>query len=70
MPPLRNGCAAITRHPGVLCPAAVPHAFDKFDKAYWMTLDPPLKAAVDAVVRKSLEAADYQRALAAPAGKS
>jgi cyclohexadienyl dehydratase len=58
------------RHPGVLCPAAVPHVFDKFDKAYWMTRDPPLKAAVDAVLRKSLEAGDYQRALAAPAGKS
>jgi cyclohexadienyl dehydratase len=58
------------RHPGVLCPAAVPLAFDHFDKAFWMTRDPPLKAAVDAVLKKSHEARDYQRALAAPAGNS
>ena len=57
------------RHPGVLCPAAVPRAFDHFDKAYWMTPDPSLKAAVDAVLKQSLDAGDYQRALAAPAGK-
>ena len=48
------------RHPGVLCPADVPQAFDHFVKAYWMTPDPPLKAAVDAVVTKSLNAGDYQ----------
>jgi len=53
------------RHPGLLCPAAVPDAFDHFDKAYWMTHDQALKAAVDAVVTKSLDAGDYQRALAA-----
>ena len=46
------------------------NAFDYFEKAFWMTRDPPLKAAVDAVPKKSLEAGDYQRALAAPAGKS
>jgi len=57
------------RHPGVLCPAAVSRAFDHFDKAYWMTPDPSLKAAVDAVLKQSLDAGDYQRALAAPAGK-
>jgi cyclohexadienyl dehydratase len=51
------------RHPGVLCPAAVPQPFDHFEKAYWMTGDPPLKAAVDAVVKKSLETGGYQRAL-------
>jgi cyclohexadienyl dehydratase len=52
------------RHPGVLCPAKVRDTFDHFDKAYWMTRDPALKAAVDAVVRKSLDAGEYQRALA------
>jgi cyclohexadienyl dehydratase len=52
------------RHPGVLCPAAVTQAFDQFDKAYWMTRDPALKATIDAVLRKSLEAGDYKRALA------
>ncbi len=36
------------RHPGVLCPAAVPDSFDHADKAYWMTRDPALKQAVDA----------------------
>lgn len=55
------------RHPGLLCPAAVPDAFDHFDKAYWMTRDQALKAAVDAVVTKSLDAGDYRRALAAAA---
>jgi cyclohexadienyl dehydratase len=58
------------RHPGVLCPAVVPNTFDHFDKAYWMTRDPALKAAVDAVLKKSLDAGDYQRALAAIAGNS
>jgi len=53
------------RHPGVLCPAAVPEAFDHFDKAYWMTRDPAFKAAIDAALKKILEAGDYQRALAA-----
>jgi cyclohexadienyl dehydratase len=52
------------RHPGVLCPAKVPDTFDRFDKAYWMTRDPALKAAVDAAVRTSLDAGEYQRALA------
>jgi cyclohexadienyl dehydratase len=47
------------RHPGVLCPAAVTHAFDHFQKAFWMTRDPPLKAAVDGVLKKSLAAGDY-----------
>jgi cyclohexadienyl dehydratase len=58
------------RHPGVLCSAAVPQAFDHFAKACWMTRDPALKAAVDAVLKKSLDAGDYQRALAAAAGNS
>ncbi len=57
------------RHPGLLCPAVVPDAFDHFNKAYWMTRDQALKAAVDAVVKKSLGAGDYQRALAAAAGE-
>jgi cyclohexadienyl dehydratase len=57
------------RHPGLLCPAAVPDAFDHFNKAYWMTNDPALKAAIDAVVTKSLDTGDYQRALAAAAGE-
>jgi cyclohexadienyl dehydratase len=48
------------RHPGVLCPADVPQTFDHFEKAYWMTPDPPLKAAVDSVVTKTLNAGDYQ----------
>jgi cyclohexadienyl dehydratase len=55
------------RHPGVLCPAAVPQPFDHFDKAYWMTRDDALKEAVDAVLQKKLEAGDYQKALAAAA---
>ncbi len=59
----------VRRHPGLLCPAAVPDAFDHFSKAYWMTRDRALKAAVDAVVTKSLDAGDYRRALAAAAGE-
>lgn len=51
------------RHKGVLCAAAVPQAFDHFDKAYWMTDDPALKEAVDAVVKKALDDGDYKRAL-------
>jgi membrane-bound lytic murein transglycosylase MltF len=58
------------RHPGVLCAAAVPHAFDHFDKAYWMTRDPFLKAAVDAFLKQGIDTGDYQRELAAQAGKS
>jgi cyclohexadienyl dehydratase len=57
------------RHPGVLCPAAVSNSFDHFDKAYWMTRDPALKAAVDAALKKSLDAGEYQKALAAAAGE-
>jgi cyclohexadienyl dehydratase len=55
------------RHPGVLCPAAVSEPFDHFDKAYWMTHDGALKAAVDAVLKKELDAGDYQKAVAAAA---
>jgi cyclohexadienyl dehydratase len=54
------------RHPGVLCRAAVPNAFNHFEKAYWMTRDPALKSAVDAVVGKRLDNGDYLKALAAP----
>ena len=54
-------------HPGVLCPAAVPDSFDHFDKAYWMTRDPALKAAVDAWLRQSLQSGQYENALAAAA---
>jgi cyclohexadienyl dehydratase len=57
------------RHPGVLCPATVAHAFNHFEKAYWLTRDRPFNAAVDAVLKKSLDLGDYQRALAAPPGK-
>jgi cyclohexadienyl dehydratase len=56
------------RHPGVLCPAAT-QPFDHFDKAYWMTHDAALKAAVDAVLKQKLDAGDYQKALAAAAGQ-
>jgi cyclohexadienyl dehydratase len=57
------------RHPGVLCPASVAAPFDHFDKAYWMTHDGALKAAVDAVLKTRLDAGDYQKALAAAAGQ-
>ena len=53
------------RHPGVLCPAPVTDSFDHFDKAYWMTRDPALKAAVDGWLDKALAAGDYARALEA-----
>ena len=51
-------------HPGILCPAAVVDSFDHFDKAYWMTRDPALKQAVDAWLKASLEAGQYEKALA------
>ena len=57
------------RHAGILCPAAVADSFDHLDKAYWMTRDPALKAAVDDWLTKSLAAGDYQNALAAAAGE-
>ena len=50
-------------HRDVLCAAEVTRAFDHFDKAYWMTRDPALKTAVDAVVRKNLENGAYRRFL-------
>ena len=53
------------RHPRVLCATRVTAPFDRFDKAYWMTRDQHLKAAVDAFVRKELASGDYQRALEA-----
>ena len=52
------------RHAGVLCPATVKDSFDHFDKAYWMTKDQALKDAVDAWLKKSLAARDYDKALA------
>ncbi|WP_298956719.1 transporter substrate-binding domain-containing protein [uncultured Methylobacterium sp.] len=55
------------RHPGVLCPAAVPDSFDHADKAYWMTRDPALKQAVDAWLAPALKSGAYERALAAAA---
>ena len=55
------------RHAGILCPAAVADSFDHFDKAYWMTRDPALKAAVDVWLTQSLAAGGYQRALEAAA---
>ncbi|HVJ55898.1 MAG TPA: transporter substrate-binding domain-containing protein [Aliidongia sp.] len=57
-------------HPGVLCPAAVPDAFDHADKAYWMTRDPALKAAVDAWLERSLKAGLYGKALTDAASHS
>ncbi|MGE7417946.1 transporter substrate-binding domain-containing protein [Methylobacterium tarhaniae] len=51
-------------NPGVLCPATVPDAFNKNDKAYWMTRDPALKAAVDEWLTKTLKSGAYARALA------
>jgi cyclohexadienyl dehydratase len=56
-------------HPGVLCPAAVSAPFDHFDKAYWMTRDPALKAAVDAWLDPALRAGQYDQALAAAAAR-
>jgi cyclohexadienyl dehydratase len=58
------------RHPGVLCPADVPHAFNHFDKAYWMTRDSSLRAAVNAFVKKIIDTGAYQRELAAQADRS
>jgi cyclohexadienyl dehydratase len=52
------------RHPGILCAARVPAPFDRFEKAYWMTRDPRLIAAVNAVVRKELDRGNYRRVLA------
>lgn len=57
------------RHPGVLCPAAVPDAFNHFDKAFWMTRDAALKGAVDNWLTQSLKAGEYEKALAAAAGE-
>jgi cyclohexadienyl dehydratase len=57
------------RHSGVLCPAAVSAPFDHFDKAYWMTHDEALKAAVDTALKKKLDAGDYEKALAAAADR-
>ena len=53
------------RHPGVLCAAPVTDSFDHFDKAYWMTRDAALKAAVNAWLDKVLAAGEYARALEA-----
>jgi cyclohexadienyl dehydratase len=52
------------RHAGILCAATVPAPFDHFDKAYWMTRDPRLKAAVDDLVTKALASGAYRKALA------
>ena len=52
------------RNPGVLCPAAVPDTFNKNDKAFWMTRDPALKAAVDEWLGKTLKSGAYAKALA------
>ncbi len=59
----------VRRHPDVLCPATVADSFDHFDKAYWMTRDTALKAAVDAWLTQALAAGNYQTALAAAAAK-
>jgi len=51
-------------------PAAVPDSFDHADKAYWMSGDPALKAAVDAWLQQSLQAGRYEQALAAAAARN
>lgn len=51
-------------NPGVLCPAAVPDAFNKNEKAFWMSRDPALKAAVDEWLTRTLKSGAYGRALA------
>lgn len=50
-------------HPGVLCPAAVPDAFDHAAKAYWMTKDQSLKDAVDKWLTDCLKNGCYEAAL-------
>jgi len=55
------------RHPGVLCAAATPAPFDQAEKAFWMSRDPDLKAAVDRWLDASLAAGAYDRALAVAA---
>jgi cyclohexadienyl dehydratase len=51
------------KHSGVLCAATVPDSFDHSDKAYWMTRDPALKAAVDTWLKRSLSEGHYEQAL-------
>lgn len=51
------------RHPGVLCAAAVPGPFDHVDKAFWMTNDPALTAAVNGWLDESLKDGFYDKAL-------
>ena len=50
-------------HPGILCAAAAPGDFDPVEKAYWMSRDPALKAAVDAWLERCLKAGCYQQIL-------
>lgn len=52
-----------TRHPGVLCPAAVPEPFTHFDKAYLLRKDPPLKQAVDAWMSDAIRSGKWKRYL-------
>lgn len=57
-------------NPGVLCAAATPEPFDHAEKAFWMTRDPALKAAVDRWLDAALASGEYDRALAAAAATS
>lgn len=57
------------RHPGILCAAAVRGPFDHADKAYWMTRDPALRAAVDGWLDGRLKAGFYDKALSKAADR-
>ena len=55
----------VHRHGGVLCAADVKAPFNHFDKAYWMTKDPALKAAVDKWLTQAQADGTAEKALAA-----
>jgi cyclohexadienyl dehydratase len=50
-------------HAGVLCPVAVKEPFTRFQNAYLLRVDPALKAAVDAFMRKQLESGGWKEKL-------
>jgi cyclohexadienyl dehydratase len=57
-------------HAGVLCPGAVSDSFDHSEKAFWMTRDPALRAAVDAWLTPVVQSGRYEKALADAASRS
>jgi cyclohexadienyl dehydratase len=57
-------------HAGILCPAVVSDSFDHTEKAYWMTRDPALKAAVDAWLSPIVRSGRYEKALTEAASKA